>query len=83
MFFNDRIIITYNCFPSRCQYFQVFTDSDLEMMFSLAIIDSIAASTMKFENSGRMLEFALCTFSFESVLCPLFFVLSAFGRYSK
>ena len=48
MSFNGRIIITFNSFASGCRNSQVFTRSDLKMMISIAIIDSIAATTLKF-----------------------------------
>ena len=56
MFFNGRIIITFNCFPSECRNSQVFTHSDLKMILSFPILCSIAATTLKFVNNARTLE---------------------------
>ena len=56
MFFNGRVIITFNYFPRECRNSQVFTHSDLEMTLSFAIIGSIAAATLKFVNNARMKE---------------------------
>ena len=56
MFFNVRIINTVNSFPSKCQNSQVFTHSDLKIVFSFAIIGSIAGTTLIFVTSARKYE---------------------------
>ena len=53
MFFNDRIIILINCFPSECRNSQVLTLSNLKMMLSFVIKGNIAATTPKFVNNAR------------------------------
>ena len=56
MFFNGRIIITFNSFPNECRNSQVFTHSNFKMTLSFAIIGSIAVTTMKFVNNARNSE---------------------------
>ena len=56
MFFNIRIIITFNSFASETTNSQVFTHSDVKMTFSFAIIDSIPATTLKLVNNVRTKE---------------------------
>ena len=41
MFFNARIIITFDSFSSECRNYQMFAHSDLKMTLSFAIIGNI------------------------------------------
>ena len=53
MFFNGRIIIAFNTFPSECRDSQMLTDSDSKITFSFAIIGSTAATTQQLINNAR------------------------------
>ena len=67
MFYNGRIIITFNSFPSDGQNSQVFTHSDIKMTFIFAINDSISASTLKFVNTCGTQERWISVFKHKKV----------------
>ena len=67
MFYNGRIIITFNSFPNECQNSQVFTHSDTKMTFSFAINDNISASTLQFVNTCGTPERWISVFKYKKV----------------
>ena len=51
MFFDDRIVMSFNSLTSKSRNSKAHSHSDFKMALSFAIIGSIAATALKFINN--------------------------------